>query len=156
MQTTLGPISESIKSRPSTTRNFLLDQRWHALSVRYLIGALMIGVYLWIIAGIFSLLMHLYQSAFTGWDKGAEAMIKEVVLLLAAFELIRTLQSYLALRRVKVTFSLDAALVVLIGELIGLWYGHYSAAQVFISLGVITVLIGLRIVTSRYSPNQSN
>ncbi|MDO9312104.1 MAG: hypothetical protein Q7T85_10500 [Nitrosomonas sp.] len=49
-------------------------------------------------------------------------IIIDIVLILAILELIRILQSYLALGRVKVTFILDVAMVVLIGELIGLWY----------------------------------
>ena len=72
--------------------------------------------------------------------------------MLATFELIRILQSYLTLGRVKVTFILDAALVVLIGELISLWYGDYSVSQVVVNISVIALLIILRIITKKYSP----
>jgi len=97
-------------------------------------------------------MLHLYQQIFINWARGAEEMIKEVVILLATFELIRTLQSYLTLGRVKVTFILDAALVVLIGELISLWYGGYYVSQVVVNISVIALLIMLRIITTKYSP----
>ena len=79
-------------------------------------------------------------------------MITDVVVILAILELIRTLQSYLELGRVKVTLILDAALVVLIGELISLWYSEYTNQEVLLSLAVIALLTVLRIVTTRYSP----
>jgi hypothetical protein len=56
------------------------------------------------------------------------------------------------LGRVKVTLILDAALVVLIGELISLWYRDYTATEVLLSMGVITMLTLLRILTAKFSP----
>jgi len=135
---------------PYTT--LLLNHKWHSKIIGLLVGTLMLCIYLWIISGIISLMIHLYQQLFTNWAHGAEKMIKEVVILLATFELIRTLQSYLTLGRVKVTFILDAALVVLIGELISLWYGEYSISQVIVNISVIAMLIILRIITTKYSP----
>jgi uncharacterized membrane protein (DUF373 family) len=82
-------------------------------------------------------------------------MIKDVVIILASLELIRVFQTYLLMGRVKVTFILDVALVVLIGELISLWYREYSISEVFMSVFVISVLVVLRIVTTKYSPNCS-
>lgn len=80
-------------------------------------------------------------------------MIKDTVIMLASLELIRTLQSYLQLGRVKVTFIIDVALVVLIGELISLWYVDYDITEILVNLGVISVLMLLRIVTIKYSPD---
>ncbi len=73
--------------------------------------------------------------------------------MLSALELIRTLQSYLLLGRVRVTFILDAALVVLIGEQINLWYDEYQTSEVIINISVISILTVLRIITTKYSPD---
>ena len=135
---------------------FLLDNKWHTKVIGFLVGILMISIYLWILAGIASLLAHLYEQLLNSWSHGAEKMIKEVVIMLAALELIRTLQSYLTLGRVKVTFILDAALVVLIGELISLWYGEYVYTQVIVNISVISLLTILRIITTRYSPDMAD
>lgn len=43
-------------------------------------------------------------------------------------------------------------LAVLIGELISLWYGQYSTTQVIVNILAISVLIILRIITTKYSP----
>ncbi len=132
---------------------FLLNNEWHAKIIGFLVGVLMLAIYLWIIAGIVNLLAHLYNNFFSNWAHSAESMIKEVVIMLATLELIRTLQSYLTLGRVKVTFILDAALVVLIGELISLWYGEYSTSEVIVNILVISVLTVLRIITTKFSPD---
>jgi uncharacterized membrane protein (DUF373 family) len=95
-------------------------------------------------------LPHIFKD---GWANVVEHIIIDVVLVLAVLELIRILQSYLAVGRVKVTFILDVALVVLIGELIGLWYKAYTLIEVGLHIAVIAVLTLLRIVSIRFSPD---
>lgn len=135
---------------------FILNHEWHSKVIGVLVGVLMLSIYLWLVGGITNLLRDLFSFAISDWTHGAETMIKDVVIMLAALELIRTLQSYLAVGRVKVTFILDAALVVLIGELISLWYGEYTTSQVIVNISVITVLTILRIITTKYSPDSSD
>jgi uncharacterized membrane protein (DUF373 family) len=119
---------------------------------RYLVSGLILCLGLWIAGGIYQLLYQLVVAFETDWSHLAEKMIIDAVILLAVLELIRTLQSYLALGRVKVTLILDAALVVLIGELISLWYREYTTREVMLSLTVIVILTLLRIITVKYSP----
>ncbi|MEK7735017.1 MAG: phosphate-starvation-inducible PsiE family protein, partial [Pseudomonadota bacterium] len=91
----------------------------------------------------------------TGWAKLAEQAIINSLIMLAMLEVIRTLQSYLVLGRVRVTFILDTALVVLIGELMGLWFREYAPEKVLLGLGVIVTLVVLRITTARFSPESN-
>ncbi len=148
-------MKHSVNNKDIQYSTFLLNHEWHAKIIGFLVGALMLGIYFWILGGIITLLIHLYTYLPGNWAHGAEKMIKEVVIMLASLELIRTLQSYLILGRVKVTFILDAALVVLIGELISLWYGEYSLSEVIMNISVISVLTILRIITTKYSPNDN-
>ncbi len=113
----------------------------------------MLALYLWIGAGILNLILSLLDIVKNGWAHVAERIIVDVVLILALLELIRILHSYLVLGRVKVTFILDVALVVLIGELIGLWYKEYTLLEVGLHIAVITILTLLRIVSIRFSPD---
>ncbi len=130
----------------------LLNPSLYTLMVRILVGGIMLALGFWLIGGVVSLLYKLYQTIGHSWSHAAESMIIEVVIMLAILELIRTLQSYLELGRVKVTLILDATLVVLVGELISLWYRHYTPMEVVLSLGVISLLTVLRIITAKYSP----
>ncbi|AEJ00949.1 Protein of unknown function DUF2495 [Nitrosomonas sp. Is79A3] len=144
-------INQTIAKRKGT---FLLtDTDWHTRTIQLIVGILMLALYLWIGAGILSLLLNLPDILKNGWAYVAEHIIVDIVLILAVLELIRILQSYLALGRVKVTFILDVALVVLIGELIGLWYKEYTLLEVGLHIMVIAVLTLLRIVSIRFSPD---
>lgn len=133
--------------------SLLIDTDWHTRTIQLTVGILMMALYLWIGAGILSLVWNLQNVLKHGWTNIAEHIIIDVVLILALLELIRILQSYLALGRVKVTFILDVALVVLIGELIGLWYKEYTLIEVGLHIIVIAILTLLRIVSIRFSPN---
>jgi len=136
--------------------SFILNHEWHSRVVGFFIGILMIVIYLWMATGFINLLLNLYNSYPDNWSHGAEVMIKDVVIILAALELIRVFQAYLLMGRVKVTFILDVTLVVLIGELISLWYKEeHSMNEVFMHVFVISVLVVLRIVTNKYSPDSS-
>ncbi|MBI3545356.1 MAG: phosphate-starvation-inducible PsiE family protein [Gammaproteobacteria bacterium] len=120
--------------------------------VRALTGMSIVVLCLWMLAGVIVLLLDLRQVLTDGWAHVAERAIIDTLIMLALLEVIRTLQAYLKLGRVRVTFILDTALVVLIGELMGLWFKEYSADKVLLGVAVITILVILRIVTNRYSP----
>ncbi len=130
----------------------LTNPNLYALMVRMLVGGVMLALGLWLASGIVNLLIQLYLAASHGWTHSAEGMIADVVIMLAVLELVRTLQSYLELGRVKVTLILDVTLVVLVGELISLWYREYTPLEVMLSLGVVTTLTLLRIITVKFSP----
>ena len=136
-------------------KTFILNQEWHLRIVGFFIGIFMMAIYIWMAYGFINLLLNLYNSYPDNWSHGAEVMIKDIVIILASLELIRVFQAYLVMGRVKVTFILDVALVVLIGELISLWYKEYNTHEVFMSIFVISVLIVLRIVTTKFSPDCS-
>ncbi len=139
-------------SSPLTYKIFFLDSEWHSKVIKLLVSLVMLTVYAWIVAGIATLFRDLYHTALSTWTHGAGVMIKDVVIILASLELIRTLQSYLKLGRVKITFILDAALVVLIGELMSLWLHSYTLQEVMMTIGVISFLTVVRVFMVRFSP----
>ena len=138
---------EELRGSP---KNFLTRLDYDAL-VSSITGLLIIVISVWLLAGIVKLMMSLYHGLIGVWSHSAEEMIASTVIMLALLEIIRTLQAYLELRRVRLTFILDTALVVLIGELIGLWFKDYTTSKVLLSLTVISMLVVLRIVTAKFS-----
>ena len=122
--------------------------------VRALTGLLIMALCLWMGAGIINIVLDLRQSFASGWAGVAESTIIDTLIMLALLEVIRTLQAYLKLGRVRVTFILDTALVVLIGELMGLWFKEYAPEKVLLGLGVIVTLVVLRIATASFSPER--
>ncbi len=124
----------------------------YPMLVRGLTGLLIVALGLWMLSGVVHLLFGLRDVFAGGWSAIAEHAIVSSLIMLALLEVIRTLQAYLTLGRVRVTFILDTALVVLIGELMGLWFREYAPEKVLLGLGVIVTLVVLRIVTARFSP----
>ena len=120
--------------------------------IRLLIGLLILALCAWMLVGGVRLALALWSALDGNWSTAAEHTIINSLILLALLEVIRTLQAYLKLGRVRVTFILDTALVVLISELMGLWFREYAPEKVLLGLGVIVTLVVLRIVTVRYSP----
>ncbi|MEK6550206.1 MAG: phosphate-starvation-inducible PsiE family protein, partial [Pseudomonadota bacterium] len=130
-------------------------ERFFPSLLRLLVALLMVALTLWMAAGIVQFVFELRKVLDTGWAKLAEQAIINSLIMLAMLEVIRTLQSYLVLGRVRVTFILDTALVVLIGELMGLWFREYAPEKVLLGLGVIVTLVVLRITTARFSPESN-
>ena len=131
-----------------------IADRFYPALVRVLTGLLIVALCLWMGAGIVNVVLDLRQSFSSDWAGVAERAIIDTLIMLALLEVIRTLQAYLKLGRVRVTFILDTALVVLIGELMGLWFKEYAPEKVLLGLGVIVTLVALRIATARFSPER--
>lgn len=125
---------------------------FYSRAIRAVTGILIAVLCLWMIAGILNMLMAFMTIPESSWTDLAEHSIISSLIMLALLEVIRTLQAYLTLGRVRVTFILDTALVVLIGELMGLWFREYALEKVLLGLGVIIALVMLRIVTAKFSP----
>jgi len=146
---------ETVAEQPTDTHipgQVTVDVIYPAL-VRHLTGLLILALCLWMLAGIIHLVASLRETLAVGWASIAEHVIIKALIMLALLEVIRTLQAYLKLGRVRVTFILDTALVVLIGELMGLWFREYAPEKVLLGLAVIVTLVALRIVTARFSPD---
>ncbi len=139
--------------KPSGSPSLLaFSEGIYPVLVRGLTGLLIVALGLWMLSGVVHLLFGLRDVFAGGWPAIAEHAIVSSLIMLALLEVIRTLQAYLTLGRVRVTFILDTALVVLIGELMGLWFREYAPEKVLLGLGVIVTLVALRIVTARFSP----
>ncbi len=133
----------------------VISEAFTSTLVRLLTG-LFIGVLcLWMLGGVIALLMRFGEVLGGRWAGLAEQTIVDSLIMLALLEVVRTLQAYLRLGRVRVTFILDTALVVLIGELMGLWFREYAPAKVALGISVIVVLVALRFVTMRFSPESA-
>lgn len=141
-----------LKLPAASQTSFSFSGNVYPALVRALTGMLILALGLWMLTGVIHVLLGLRDVFAGGWPAIAEHAIVSSLIMLALLEVVRTLQSYLTLGRVRVTFILDTALVVLIGELMGLWFREYAPEKVLLGLGVIVTLVVLRIVTARFSP----
>lgn len=79
-------------------------------------------------------------------------VIVDTLILLAVVEVFKTTLTYFSEGRVKVTFIVDTILVVMLTEIISLWFkgGHWSELTM---LGAIVLTLGaMRVLAVRWSP----
>jgi uncharacterized membrane protein (DUF373 family) len=118
--------------------------------------------------GVLSLLMGIILLALLGgvaktawdlhlfWAEALEVALRRIIIdtliLLAVVEVFRTLLAYLIEGRVKVTFIVDTVLVVMLTEVISLWFKGGTWER-FGSIVLLILALGiLRVIAVRYSP----
>jgi uncharacterized membrane protein (DUF373 family) len=90
------------------------------------------------------------------WTIELETALRRIIInaliLLAVVEVFRTVLAYFTEGRVKVTFIVDTVLMVMITEVISLWFKGGGWKE-FVSIGFILITLSImRIMAIRYSP----
>jgi len=85
---------------------------------------------------------------------GLEAALVDALGVLALVEIYRTAMAYFIEGRVKVTYIIDTVLVALLTETLAFWYREVEASRIGLLLALVAVLMGLRILAIRFSPNR--
>ena len=87
-------------------------------------------------------------------EVGLRQIIVDTLILLAVVEVFKTTLTYFSEGRVKVTFIVDTILVVMLTEIISLWFKDADQAKL-LSLGAIVLALGaVRVGAVRCSPGQ--
>lgn len=87
-------------------------------------------------------------------EVGLRQIIVDTLILLAVVEVFKTTLTYFSEGRVKVTFIVDTILVVMLTEIISLWFKEADQGKMLL-LGAILLTLGLvRVVAVRCSPAQ--
>lgn len=87
-------------------------------------------------------------------EVGLRQIIIDTLILLAVVEVFKTTLTYFSEGRVKVTFIVDTILVVMLTEIISLWFKDADQNRMLL-LGAILLMLGVvRVVAVRCSPAQ--
>ncbi len=81
-------------------------------------------------------------------------LVMNALMVLAVFELFRTVKAYFTEGRVRVTYIIDTALVVVITEIMGFWYREVEIMRVSLAIALVVTLMCVRIMAIRFSPNR--
>lgn len=118
-------------------------------SLRLLVVVTLIGFFGGVVKTLLGLQLLLDHSV----EEALRELILNVITLLAVIEVIRTAMSYLSDGRVKVTFIVDTVLIVMLNEIISLWFKGPTLTSVGILVIIITTLIFVRLLAIRFSPD---
>lgn len=81
-------------------------------------------------------------------------LIINVLMILAVLELFRTVKAYFSEGRIRVTYIIDTALVVVITDLMGFWYREIEVTRVALAIALVMALMAVRIMAIRFSPKR--
>jgi len=86
---------------------------------------------------------------------GIQAVIVNMLTLLALFEIYLTILIYFKESRVKVTYVVDSVFIIMLSELIKQWFNHQVTLESCgLMIAVILALAVIRLLTVRYSPSK--
>ncbi len=93
------------------------------------------------------------------WTADLEVAVRHIIIdaliVLAGVEVFRTVLAYFTEGRVKVTFIVDTVLVVILSEVISLWFKGAPWSMVGAIAMLILTLGATRVITVRFSPTLS-
>jgi uncharacterized membrane protein (DUF373 family) len=101
---------------------------------------------------LFAATNHILAGA--GLHEALKQLVANVLMVLAVVELFRTVKAYFTEGRVKVTYIIDTVMVVVITEIMGVWYREVEVARVGLAIALVGALMGVRIMAIRFSPNR--
>lgn len=133
---------------PSPNAYFRLSQ-YVPLLLRLLIAVTLLGLF----GGIIKTLLGLEHLVSTPVEKVMHELLLNVITLLAVVEVVKTALSYLTDGRVHVTFIVDTVLIVMLNEIISLWFKGPTLMPVILLVVIILTLIIVRILAIRFSPD---
>ncbi|MEI7792271.1 MAG: phosphate-starvation-inducible PsiE family protein [Candidatus Berkelbacteria bacterium] len=81
-------------------------------------------------------------------------LIIDLISLLALVEILKTVFSYLRDGRVRVTYIVDTAIIIMINELISNWFSNPALINIVTLLLIVLVLVIIRVIVIRISPEQ--
>ena len=84
----------------------------------------------------------------------SKIVIVNVLMILALLEVFRTALLYFTEGRIKVTYIIDTALVVVISEVTTFWFKDIEYEKLIMVIAIVFTLIIARILTIRFSPTK--
>lgn len=97
--------------------------------------------------------LHLLWTADV--ENGLRHLIVNTLTLLAVVEVLKTTLAYFSEGRVRVTFIVDTVLVVMLTEVISLWFTGGEWQKLALLAGILLTLGSIRVVAVRFSPAQA-
>ena len=133
--------------------NFLFSKALLPVLITFFLRLLVIVALVGFFGGIVKTLIGLQLLLDHSVEESLRELLLNVITLLAVVEVVRTVMSYLSEGRVKVTFIVDTVLIVMLNEVISLWFKGPTLTSVIILVIMIVVLIFVRLLAIRFSPD---
>lgn len=132
---------------------FLFSRPLLSKLIPFFLRLLTVVVLIGFFGGIVKTLLDLKILFDHSVEESLRQLLLNVITLLAVVEVIKTVMSYLSEGRVKVTYIVDTVLIVMLNEVISLWFKGPALKSVVILVIIIVTLIFVRLLAIRFSPD---
>lgn len=122
-------------------------------AILILLKLLILVVLVGLLGGIVKTFMELEELLHTNVEEALRTLLLNVITMLAVVEVIKTAVSYISDGRVRVTYIVDTVLIIMLNEVISLWFKGPTFYQVTALSSIIITLIFVRLLAIKYSPN---
>lgn len=120
--------------------------------LRFLIIVALMGFFIGSVKTLLDLQLFLKEET----DTVLRHLLLNVIVLLAVIEVVKTSLNYLTYGRVRVTYIVDTVLIVMLNEVISIWYKGITFPLLGALLLIIFVLMVIRIFAIRFSPDRED
>ena len=122
--------------------------------IKVVLSLLIMTILTALAGGVFLTFLELHLLLSNPLEVALRQVIVNTLLLLAIVEVFKTTLTYLSEGRVKVTFIVDTILIVMLTEVISLWFKE-ALPEKWVILGGILLSLGIiRIAVVRWSPTK--
>jgi uncharacterized membrane protein (DUF373 family) len=125
---------------------------YYSTLIRFLLNILLLIICLALIVGIYKTGYDLYQSLGKSVDKILQGILLDIVFIVALVEITITILGYLKDGSVRVRYIVDTILIIMLNEVVSLWFKHPSLEQAIGLCLIIATLAAVRITCIKFSP----
>ncbi len=122
-----------------------------ATAIRVLLNVLLVIIFCALAIGVVKAGYDLFTSIHQPLNEILQQVLLDIVFIVALVEITLTLLGYLKDGHVHVRYIVDTILIIMLNEVVTIWFKKASLEDA-IGLGIIlTVIAGVRITTIRYT-----
>jgi len=120
--------------------------------IRLALNALLVLICIALLVGIYKAGIDLYQSLGKPLETLLQKMLLDTVFIVALVEIAITVLGYLKDGRVHVRYIVDTILIIMLNEIVTLWFTH-PKLQDMIGISIIVLTLALiRVSVTRFAP----
>lgn len=122
--------------------------------IKVILSLLILTILLGLLGGVVKTFLDLAMFLHAELEEALRRLVLNVLALLAVVEVFRTALAYFTEGRVKVTYVVDTILVVMLTEIMALWFREAEQSRVLVLASLIAVLGVVRVLAIKVSPRE--
>ena len=145
-----------MKLLPKYDRLFVRLSEYFSAFIRLILNALLVLLCVALVVGIAKSGYDLYNSLSKPLTEILEKVLVDTVFIVAILEIAITILGYLKDGRVHVRYIVDTILIIMVNEIVVLWF-HQPDLQEMIGISVVVLTLALvRISVTKFAPRDDH